>query len=145
MQLVVKKHECIPVWKASVKFDILILFLKFWNVKLSDFSVQAEVSLNLSSTRLFLLLFLRHWILIQIPIDREILRLFQFCVSASQKERVGETLLLWVFTWISSTDTSFTESTSPFITVREMSVFLFLALEFEVASDLCRIGRSRFF
>ena len=35
-------------------------------------------------------------------------------VSASQKERLGETLLLWVSTWICSTGTSFTESHRPF-------------------------------
>ena len=27
MQHIVKKHKCIPVWKASVKFDTFILFL----------------------------------------------------------------------------------------------------------------------
>ena len=67
------------------------------------------------------------------------------CVSASQKKRVGETLLLWVSTSIWSTDTSFTESASPSISVQEMSVFFFQALEFEVASDLYRIRRSCFF
>ena len=67
------------------------------------------------------------------------------CLSASQKERVGETLLLWVSTSIYSTDTSFTESSLTSISVQEMSVFLFLALEFEVASDLYRIRRSRVF
>ena len=67
------------------------------------------------------------------------------CVSASQRERVGETLLLSVSTSIYSTDTSFTGSASKSISVQEMSVFLFLALEFEVASDLYRIRPSRFF
>ena len=55
-------------------------------------------------------------------------------VSALQKERVGETLLLRVSTSICSTDTSFSESASKSLSVQE----------FEVASELYRIHIFQF-
>ena len=136
-----------------VKFDIFILFLK-WNFELSNFGFfSAEVSLNLKSTRLFLLLLLAfpfscQSLLIQIAIDR-VNSPISFNLRLSITEGKRRSVKLWCYKCLApstcSTDTSFTEPATTSISVQKISVFLSLALEFEVDSVLHIIRPSLFF
>lgn len=147
----VKKHKCITVWIAMVKFDIFILFLKL-NFELSNFGFfSAEVSLNLKSTRLFLLLacpFSCQSLLIQIPIDR-VNSPISLSLRLSITEGESRSVKLWRFKCLArstcSIDTSFTEPATTSISVQKISVFLSLAVEFEVDSVLHIIRPSLFF